>query len=447
MPANTNNQAQKRVGKPDQETYRKSLDDIDASINKIKEKLNLVREKINGPDNKGSSGDRRSQLLDKLQGLRVQQAEIKKSKQAARDQMNILNANIKRKVGEMKDSKDKSPFRTVKEIETQIEVLEKQVESGSLTLSEEKRVVNEISALKKSKKNAGSFDAQQQSVDDDKRKIEELKMVLDDPRNKALNDEYNAIQAEVDALSKGHESERAKKNELYNERNRLQKELDAVYNRKRGVQDAYRHANNEYYKWQQEDRSRRQEQFIVLKQQEIEEQKAALANQERELAEIPAFLDEINTCDTLLNYLQKNGAEQPTAENVENAAAPAGLNIRQPDTNSNVPEGFVLKKKTDDEYFIGKSSKKNKNKNKVESKPAAFKLPLSIMEQMWELKLEVPVSATDVDKSIASIKEKKKWFQENQDRVTAENKAKAEAKIAALNLNEEAEAEPVKAEN
>ncbi|KAK9767942.1 multicopy suppressor of BFA (Brefeldin A) [Basidiobolus ranarum] len=448
MATNTTTQTQKRVSKPDQEVYRKNLDEIDASIEAVKEKLTLIKEKIGGADSKGPSGDRRSQLLDKLQEIRTQQAEIKKSKQSVRDQMNVFNANIRRKVGEMKDSKDKSPFKTLKEIETQIETLENQLESGSLKLIEEKRVVNEISNLKKSRKNAESFEAQQQSIDEDKKKIEELKVLLDDPKNKALNDEYNAIQAELDTLSKGRESERAKRNELFNERNKLQKELDAIYNNKRAVQDAYRNANNEYYKWQQEDRTRRQEQFRLKKQQEVEEKKAAIAAQERELAEVPAYLDEINSCDTLLNYLQQYSSDQSAAEKTEEVSAPSTLNIREPDTNNNVPEGFVLKKKSDDEYFVGgKASKKNKNKNKNEPKASTFKLPLSIMEQMWELKLDVPVSAGDADKSIVAIKEKKQWFKENQERVTAENKAKAEAKIAALNKNQETATEAVEATN
>ncbi|ORY08105.1 hypothetical protein K493DRAFT_309914 [Basidiobolus meristosporus CBS 931.73] len=412
------------------------------------QKRTLIREKIGGTDNKGPGGDRRSQLLDKLQDIRTKQAEIKKSKQSIRDQMNALNSEIKRKVGEMRDSKDKSPFKTLKEIETQIETLEHQLESGSLKLIEEKRVVNEISNLKKSRKNAESFEAQQQSIDEDKKKIEDLKVLLDDPKNKALNDEYNAIQAELDELSKGRESERNKRNELFNERNRLQKELDTIYNRKRAVQDAYRHANNEYYKWQQEDRTRRQEQFRVKKQQEIEEQKAAAAAQERELAEIPAFLEEINNCDTLLNFLQQYSSDQSAPEKTDNVAALANLNIREPDTSNNVPEGFVLKKKSDDDYFAGgKASKKNKNKNKNEAKASTFKLPLSIMEQLWALKLDVPVSAADCDKTIAAIKEKKKWFEDNQERVTAQNKAKAEAKIAALNKSEEAETEVAEAAN
>jgi hypothetical protein len=47
------------------------------------------------------------------------------------------------------------------------------------------------------------------------------------------------------------------------------------------------------------------------------------------------------------------------------------------------------------------------------------------MEQFWKLKLEVPTSAAEIPAAIEALEAKKKYFLDNQDRVTKENIQKA----------------------
>lgn len=80
--------------------------------------------------------------------------------------------------------------------------LEKQVESGSLTIAAEKRSLNEITTLKRSRKNVEAFGDIQATIDADKARCDELSAQLDDPASKAVGDRFDAIKAELAELQK-----------------------------------------------------------------------------------------------------------------------------------------------------------------------------------------------------------------------------------------------------
>lgn len=268
--------------------------------------------------------------------------------------------------------------------------LERQVDSGSLKLVEEKRVLSEISSLKKARKTVEATQAQQTAIDADKASIAALKETIDDTASKALSAEYNQVQAELDEITKAKDEVWKKRNDLFDERNRLQKELDAEYQRKKTVNDEYFAAVREFSKYQKEEQARKQEEYQAKKQQELEEKRLAIAKEERELAEIPAYTNEIVICENVYKYLiQFSNDEKHVAE--VGAVAPttsdtSNLNIRKADTTANIPTGVMLTKKADKEeevFFVGKSKKnKGPKEKKVEGLTNAFKIHHTVLEQL-----------------------------------------------------------------
>lgn len=266
--------------------------------------------------------------------------------------------------------------------------LEKQVEKGSLKLVDEKKILSEISTLKKSKKSVEAAQTQQAAIDADKAEIAALKDTIDDAPARELSIEYNKVQAALVDISKAKDQVWKKRNELFDKRTRLQHELDAEFQRKKTVNDEYFAAVREHAKFLQDEQVRKREEIQHHKQQELEEKRLAIAREERELAEIPAFEAEITTCDSVYKYLvlfsndQKRIAEA-TAGTVSTAAVNSS-NIRQVDTAANVPSGVMLTKKSEkveDVYHVGAKSKKVKGpKEKNES--SSLKLPLAVVEQL-----------------------------------------------------------------
>ncbi|KAF9578930.1 hypothetical protein BGW38_005029, partial [Lunasporangiospora selenospora] len=420
-----------------------TIKEIEERMDKIRPRLNAVREQIASVTGKADA-DPRAALRKRLQELRDKQAENKKGKQVKIDQQNALQNSMKKKIADLKAIQDKLPFRTNEAIDAQVAKLEKQLESGSMKLVEEKRILAEISSLKKAKKSVEAAQAQQVAVDADKAAIAALRETIDDQTAKALSAEYNTIQAQLDEITKAKDEVWKKRNDLFDERNRLQKELDAEFQLKKALNDEYFEQLRAHQKYQQELHAHRRDEIKARKQQELDEKRLAIAKEERELAEIPAFANEIITCDSVYRYLVQFSTDERRVTEVAASTAssePSPSNVRQVDTKTNVPSGVMLAKKSDKEeevFFVGKSKKsKGPKEKKVEGN--SFKLPLAVLEQLVELKVVVPASPADVAKTLDALQEKKKHFLENQERATAENKRKAEERIAKLTLNDDEE--------
>ncbi|KAK3839615.1 MAG: hypothetical protein J3R72DRAFT_525290 [Linnemannia gamsii] len=469
-PTNNASKAQKKariiVRKPNPDDKTKTLNEIDERIAQLRPQLDAVREAINALTQLDKKeADPRAGLRKRLNELRDLQAANKKGKQGKLDQLNNLNASLKKKIADLKVIQDKLPFKTLEALEAQIVKLNKQVESGKIKLVEEKRMLAEISTLNKSKKAFLIVQDHQRAIDADKEAIILLKAELDaDQSFKTLSDEYNTLQTQVDEISKAKDESWKKRNDLFDERTRLQRELEAAHLQKKTVNDEYFSALREHSKYMQDEQQRKREEIQQKKQQELEEKRLVIAREERELAEIPAFQAEITTCDSVYKYLLQFSHDQTriaanaaiaaaAAANATNAANAA--NIRQVDATANVPTGVMLAKKADkkeDVFFVGggckskKTTKAPKEKKSSDNIVAAadataavttaatLKFPLAIMEQLFELKVMVPRSPADLEKTLDALLEKSTTLKASQASATAENKRKAEERIAKLTL-------------
>jgi hypothetical protein len=88
-----------------------------------------------------------------------------------------------------------------------------------MKLVEEKKALNEISVLKKSRKNLESFSGQQASIDADKATIEEIRANMDSPEAKAINDKFSAAKAELDTIKAASDESNKGRDSLFEERN------------------------------------------------------------------------------------------------------------------------------------------------------------------------------------------------------------------------------------
>jgi len=379
-----------------------------------------------------------------LNSVRDQQKELKESKKAVLTQLDAIQQSMKKKTSAMKAGQAKIPFKSAADVDRQIIVLEKRIESG-VKLVEEKQILSEISNLKRHKNTLDSFKDQQTELDKERKIYDDLKKNIDDSQMRNLNQEFDAIKAELSDIQESQKSYRDKRNQLYDEQNSIKTQLDQQYEKLRALRDEHRQAMDDYFAHQRQVRELRKEQAKQRQKEYEDGQRKAQAEQERELAEIPAYSQEISTCDTLLNYLQSYGNDNSATTDAVNgktateSKSPAGTEIRQVDTTANVPEGAVLKKKSDreEDFFVG-GKKKGGNKGPKEKKgDQTVKFPLAIMESFWEVKVDIPTKPAEFDATIEKLKERKAHFLSEQPKKTEANKKKAEEKIAALLAKEE----------
>ncbi|GJJ75384.1 hypothetical protein EMPS_07742 [Entomortierella parvispora] len=441
---NTGAKKQQRiyVKKPNPEDKKRALNEIEVRIAVLRPQLDAVRDAIASIGDK-KEADARAPLRKKLAELRDLQTTQKKSKKVKLDELSTLNASLKKKIANLKALQDKLPLKTMAAVESQIDALEKQIQAGKLKLVEEKRLLSEISLLTRSKKSVETAQKMQTQIDEDKKAIASLKTALDDPATKALSDEYSTIQAQLDEMTRSKDEVWKKRNDLYGERTRLQKALETEFQLKKSVNDDYFAALREHSKFIQEEQDRKRDEIKARKQQELEEKLLARARDEREDAEIPAFQEEITICDNVYKYLLQfsNDPKRSMETSQANASTEAhSSTVRPVDTTTNVPRGVMLTKKAEkveDVFFVGgKTGKKVKGPKEKKSEVSTLKFPLAILEQLLELKIVVPTSASDLRKTLDSLEEKSKDLKSRQAEATAENKRKAEERIATLTLTD-----------
>ncbi|KAJ2082114.1 multicopy suppressor of BFA (Brefeldin A), partial [Coemansia sp. S100] len=243
---------------------------------------------------------------------------------------------------------------------------------------------------------------------------------------------------ELDSLKASQDQGQQQRSDLFNERAEVLKSLDQAWERKRALQDEHRRQNNEFYQWQQEDRKRR---VIEEKQQRIQEQRErrlAIAQEQREEAEVPAFADEISGCDSLIIYLSgilPSAAGGCARSESNNQSSPATSGARDADSSTHIPAGMVAVKKTtvEESYFAGTSAAKSKKKPARKDKRVdALKHPLAVAERFLELRVDIPTTSASIAETIEKLNARRKHFVETQATATEENKRKAEEKIAKL---------------
>ncbi|KAI0959460.1 hypothetical protein AcW1_004278 [Taiwanofungus camphoratus] len=435
-------------GKPDKVVYDREQEQIKVEIDALQVKVSAVKDKINLTSKSGPGNDRRTALRAELDGIRGQQSTSKASRGRIFDQLKALQDGIQKKIKDLNAAKAKVPYKTVAEVDERIKQLEKQVETGSLKIVDEKRALAEISQCKRSRRIVEGFQAEQDSIETDRAAADELRKQLDDPEAKAASERYDAIKAELDELKKEGDEAFANRNKLFDERNALQGQLDTLYNQKRESAQRYREANDKYWTKVNEDRARRAERARAQRAAEEEAKKKEQAGRLREEAAMPAFQAQIEDCQTLIDHLSGKSSDAPALSTLTEKTDLTGvpkLELRKVEAGPG--EGLIARKKKGEEeesYFVGGNTKVKKGR-KGGVKPSApsdstgteasgsqLNIPLPTLTALLTLSISPPTSPADIPRVVEDLKSKKAWYETNQARVTAENKEKAEAKIRQL---------------
>ncbi|KAG5724339.1 hypothetical protein E4T56_gene16034 [Termitomyces sp. T112] len=427
-------------GKPDKKAYDAEQERLKKEIDALQVKLSAVKDKISLATKSGGPGnDRRAALRAELDAIRGQQSNNKLSRGKVLDQIKAFQDGIQKKIKDLQAAKGKVFFKNVAEVDAHIKNLEKQVESGTMKLADEKRALADISSSKRTRRIVETFQADQDSIEADRAKIDELRKQLDDPEFKATSERFDTIKTELDAIKRESDEAYASRTRLFEERDAIQAQLNGLFNQKREFTAQYREANDLYWNKVNEDRARRAEKARAQRAAEEAQKKAEIAERLLEEAKVPAYQAQIEDCQTLIDFLSGKTSGNVTYKSTplvekNEIAGIAKLEVRQVEA---VPEGSIVRKKKGEEeeaYFVGKGKSKSKKStsNTPASPSAALNLPLPTLSALMSLSIPPPASAADVPRVIEDLKTKKAWFEANQTRVTAENIAKAEENIQRL---------------
>ncbi|KAI8456572.1 hypothetical protein BY996DRAFT_4528900, partial [Phakopsora pachyrhizi] len=447
-------------GKPNKDAYSYEQDKLRREIDLIQTKLTNLKVQIGDPKNGGNHGtmmERRKVLREELDALRDEQSRGKSSRGMILDQVKSSNETVQRKIKDLNSTRGKLPYKSTVEVDAKIRQLEAQIESGTMRIVEEKKALAEIQNLRKARKLVESFGPQQDAIEAEKERVDSLRKKLDDPDQKSTSERWAQIKAELEKLNDKLAETSKSRDKLFEERNKLQDQLNVLYEKKRESALRYKDANDKYYTKMQDDQQRRIDREKADKDAFEADQITEIHEEMRAQAAAPAYEREIEDCRTLIIFFDKMLGNNPTIDESSEPLNKTSSSTNEGTATSSLPklkelrkvdgedafQGMIAVKKKgaeDDDFFMagggGKKGKKNKKTNASNPESnnpngnSSLHLPLSTINALHALAVSVPMNKKDVVETISALSEKKKWFSENQERVTKERIKETEEKIA-----------------
>ncbi|KAI9786548.1 MAG: hypothetical protein M1816_007872 [Peltula sp. TS41687] len=448
--------------KPDEEKYKADLAKAEKEYAAAMEQLNAIRSKLDAakpPANGSPTQLRQQELRDQLSTIRKQQQECKSSKGNLQERIRQLDSGFKSRLNEQKAARARIPFKNVEEIDRQIQQLEKQVDTGTMKLVDEKKALQEVSNLRKQRKGFAQLDEAQKGIDDIKAQLTELRKGLDDPEAKALSERYTGIAKELDDIRAAQDEAYKSINSLRDERSKLHTEQQQKFAAIRAIKDQYYGQKKAYGDYEHEAYRARKERQKAERDAQEKERRRKIADQRLEEASQPAFLDQIMTAEGLIRYFDPSfhGSTMKDEEKGGKFAAQASRVIDASDIKGTK---VVRKDDREDTYFVGTGGKKGKrgrkNGNAAAASPARtstptessvgtatptsgggkFNLSMGIIEELSKVDVEPPMSQADVPAVVDRLKHKVEEWKSDQDRQTKANIEKARKEIDRLEAAE-----------
>jgi len=389
--------------------------------NAIKAKLDLAKPlKQDSPVAK-----RQQELRAQLATIRQQRSGFKSSRGSIQDKIASLDAQLKSRIAEQKTARSRVSFKSVEDVDREIDRLTKQVDTGLMKLVDEKKALAEASNLRKQRKGFAGFEEAEKGINDVKTQISELRKTMDNPEAKALSEKYNEISKTLDEIKAEQDDAYKGINSLRDERTKLQADQQAKYFAVRDIKDKYHKARVAYRDYEQEQWRARQEKQKAEWDAYQKEKRRKNADQKLEEASEPAYLDEILTTETLIRFFDPSA---PVAS--RSLRGPSGFAAEAQRTveESSIPGTKVSKKEDrDDMYFMGTGGKKGKKGKKTNGTAAPapstpiegkFNLDFGVIEQLGKVNVEPPMNQSDVPAVVEKLKAKLDHWKNDQEKKT-----------------------------
>ena len=352
------------------------------------------------------------------------------------DQIKRLDEKLKARVQESKDKRGKTQFKSVEEVQQRIDSLRAQVDTGTMKIVEERKVLEEIGKLNLLKKSFAEVNDIQKSIDQTKAEIAELKKQLDDPESKALSEKYTQITTELDKIRAEQDDAFKNLNALRDERTKIHEQQQQKYAAVKEIKDQYYQSRRAAVEYEREAKKIREEKRRAENDAYHRGKRQEAAKSKLEDASAPAYDEEIRITRSLL-------ARFGSATTTEAATGPgqfAATDFRKVDDTG--IKGTALKKKGEEEeaYFVGGGGKKKKGRKGAANGTASpapeaaskFNLDLGTISALAQINVDPPMSQNDVPALVEKLQEKLDFWKKDQDRKTKENIANAQKEIDRL---------------
>jgi uncharacterized coiled-coil DUF342 family protein len=377
---------------------------------KLKTDKNKIQEQIEA-SMKAGKNTAIGKARDSMGALKTKKNKLIDEKRDIRKKLDALRAESDKLVKDKKDAKSTVRFTSVEEIDKEIAKLQRQQETTSMSLNEEKKLIKEMDALKASKekikdvqtKDAGLADVKQQ------RTILNDMIKAKDKEIDAVTKEMDEVGAEIKKLSEKETDKKSSLDGLFRQRDKLRNDISKVLKEKDSIRDDFREKQNQWWDYQRAVKAQRKIQYEEdKKQREAERQEHLKKQEEEELKKVP-YEEEQALCEYLAEYLERTYLKTGGDADELKAAAKTEDVV---DVKEDPFAGFKpVNKKTEEEYFgKGKGKKKRQRAPKKSETAGPFTLNVDSFEQFGLIGMNPPTNLDQVEQSVKELREKKEWY-------------------------------------
>jgi len=333
----------------------------------------------------------------------------------------------------------------LKNLDTQIKELEERQGGSALGLSEEKKVIAEISKLQNSKKLYKSFQDLNEAIKESETKISGHEVELGKIKERADiffskrnadREVINASDNKIDAVQAEIVQEQAARTVLNDKITALRTQQTVVKNELKEFRDKRRESRQaEYERTKQE----RQAEYERVKQQrQAENQRRTDDRKQKELKRIQEELEqepyseELELCIQLIKYLEPFVPKVPkvAVEGETGAESPKPAATTPPPVRENGPEGTALVREEEDNRPLNKRNKKKPQK--VVDLEKELRHNVETFLQFEKVSIVPPAKVAEVEKTVGQLKEKKVYYQKRAEEKLQKKKAELEAEAKAI---------------
>ena len=341
------------------------------------------------------------------------------------DEVKKLDEKVKALINEQKTARSKTPFKSVAEIDSKIKQLEAQVDTGTMKMVDERKTLSEISTLHKQKKGFTGLDSGEKEIDETKKKLATLRKDLDSPESKALSEQYNKLQAELDVIKAEQDGAYKNISTLRDEASAARAAQQEKYHALKKLRDDHYANKRAFSQYEYEARQKFRERKKAENEAFYKEKKRERAQELLDEASEKAYGLEIFRAETLLRFLDPSHTkENAPLKAPSQFAIQAGRTIDE----SELKGMKVVKKDAEEDYFKGTGGKKGKKGRKTAATTEAsatpapasskYSCPPSVIMDCAEMGIDPPVTADEIEGVREKVKAKLDFWKSDQEAQT-----------------------------
>lgn len=399
----------KVIRQPNRRHHERELQALTEQISaKEEERKSLGRPNIEATP---AETTEKENLLKELKRLREEKETTIAKRKEYDDDIHKLSDSISKKSDALSRIKANLPHKTEKAVDDAIRKLEYQLQTQHFKLRDEKRILNEITNLKRSKKQLHEYLAKRTELETDIRRKEVMKKQKNIyfKRVSELRSKEDEKKQMLMRLKSKADEAWTRYREAGPERDRLKKEIDSLYETRRQLSGEYQSQMRDFKEFAELQR-------IENERRKEDEKKEKEANHRREWFEYESsrepFEDERMQIECLMTYLTRllpkgeglSRGGSPLSGASPSASVSSGSSLGRSSSFKDEEGTFtILRKKADeeDEVFLQAAVKKKKGKRK-----SWMNKPLRHSREMFNQFANVDLSAPSTAMEIQDVMEK-----------------------------------------